>query len=133
MACGAGPTEEPTPVEPRTTAPNPPFPEPIEPIEPELDPSNYTVTLNPQHKKHGNIYKTRAGCYVTLPFTPDPDMSLQPAPTKEVACPASMEDPAWDVCRSGTITANEDKDACICFVAGNPPAPPSSTPCPKAH
>jgi hypothetical protein len=69
------------------------------------------------------------GCYVILPFTPDPTRSIQPPPTERATCPPHMDD-SWLPCAFGTLTPGDAPGSCVCAVMGNPPAPPKIVACP---
>jgi hypothetical protein len=96
-----------------------------------LDFSKATL-LNPRDPKYGEVRVEHDGqsCYVELPFD-EPPKSWQPKKHKAIDCAPSMDDPAWDACRTGSIYEDGADGSCVCVRDGNPPPPNVDTPCPK--
>jgi hypothetical protein len=94
--------------------------------------ADYPDRLNGHDPAHGTIYRGYRGdgCYVRTPSKqPLPPGAM--GPTRDVRCPATMQDPAWESCRTGDLYANAARDRCACFISGNPPPPPTRVVCPK--
>lgn len=95
------------------------------PQNPKGDPEGHVAYLAPDDR-----------CYVEVPMKPP----IPPLPTGGrpfdnvyVDCPPEMDDPAWDSCTWGTLSANTKKaNDCVCIpMGGNPPPPPVGVACPK--
>ena len=86
--------------------------------------------LNPLDDKRRMIFAAGERCLVQLPYD-SPPKSWQPPKTKQVDCPPSMDDAAWDQCGVGTLYRITGTETCVCTRDGNPPPPPMEIACPK--
>lgn len=126
---------------PDAAAPDAAAPEGEEPAAPEparVDDAAAPVepgVLNPRDAENRTVFRDNGErCYVELPFPPlKPGEQRPPGsapPTRNVACPAEILDPAFAECRGGALE-RQPSGECTCFVMGNPPPPPRPVPCPK--
>jgi hypothetical protein len=99
--------------------------------------TSFPVPVNPRDANGRVIHKAwdGKGCFVELPFPPLlPGQQRPPGtppPMQKMACPAALNDPAYDSCKGGIVYTNAQKSGCICFVMGNPPPIPTRMACPK--
>jgi hypothetical protein len=86
--------------------------------------------LNPTDDRGLLIYAKRDDRCAVEMRPPGPPRGMEAPTLQPVACPTSLDDPAWDHCPD-RLVLDEDQGACMCAPAfGNPPPPPRPTPCP---
>ena len=85
--------------------------------------------LNPRDDSKREIFAYGEKCMVHV--HEDRPKYWHPPKTKQVDCPPSMNDPAWDQCQGGRILKSTESAMCVCTMDGNPPPPPREVDCPK--